>query len=126
MSLKEYAFEIYTLNPNTNETGWDIINNCVVVAETMQEARVKLKEYPLFDCVILFNYACEDIDDRIDDINAIYNKDINYVKIWEFDSIGVESNNDEIYYVASEKNKDVDSSEYIKKNFSIRAELKHV
>ena len=82
--LREYSFEVYTINPQTKEGGWGIINNCIVVAESKKEAVEKLKMYPLFDEIILFNYGTLDIDERIEDINGIYNRDYNYVKIWEF------------------------------------------
>ena len=43
--------EIYTLNPETKETGWDI-KFILVKGRSRNEARERLKNYPLFDCVI--------------------------------------------------------------------------
>jgi hypothetical protein len=40
------------------------------------------------------NYGSEDIDDRIDDAYAIYNRDLHYVKIWEFDAEDLNSSNE--------------------------------
>jgi hypothetical protein len=53
-----YNFEIYTLHPETGESGWDIefLN---VRANTKTEARELLAKYPLFDCIILFNHRHE-------------------------------------------------------------------
>jgi len=49
--LNAYEVEVYTLNPDTGESGWDIIV-CVVVASSRADARAYLKLWPLFDCVI--------------------------------------------------------------------------
>ena len=50
-----FNFEIYTIDPLTGQTGWEII--CVSVkAENKAEAKEKLKQFPNFDCIITFNY----------------------------------------------------------------------
>lgn len=54
--VKEYNFEVYTVNPTTGETGWDIKFRSVF-AHSKEEARELLKQTPLFDCVILFNFG---------------------------------------------------------------------
>ena len=64
--MKAFNFEIYTVNPETKETGWDIVFRTVFVETTdtntrTSGARDKLKQTPLFDCVILFNW-CIDVD----------------------------------------------------------------
>ena len=51
--MREHCFEIYTLNPVTRETGWDI-EHVVVVADNKKEAVKKIKKYPLFDCIISY------------------------------------------------------------------------
>jgi len=55
--MKEYTFnyEIYTKNPTTNECGWDI-KMVDIEADNKKEADVLVKEYPNYDCTILFNY----------------------------------------------------------------------
>jgi hypothetical protein len=53
---KYFNFEIYTSDPVTGTTGWKI-EMVSVKSETIQEARIKLKDYPFFDCIILFNYS---------------------------------------------------------------------
>ena len=58
--MKAYQFAIYTVNPQTNETGWDIEFR-TIFANERSEAREALRNTPLFDCVILFNY-CTDVD----------------------------------------------------------------
>lgn len=64
--MKAFNFEIYTNNPETGENGWDIKFRTVLVDSTETNtktsgAREALKQTPLFDCVILFNY-CIDVD----------------------------------------------------------------
>jgi hypothetical protein len=51
-----WNFEVYTRDPITGATGWDIkFPN--IFAETMKEARqILMDEYPDFDVVILFNH----------------------------------------------------------------------
>ena len=53
-TINTYNFEIYTKNPRTGETGFDIafIN---VYAKSNKEAREILKQTPDFDCIILDN-----------------------------------------------------------------------
>jgi hypothetical protein len=50
-----FNFEIYTSDPITGATGWEI-KSVSVKAETKQQARENLKNFPLFDVVILFNF----------------------------------------------------------------------
>ena len=52
---KYFNFEIYTSDPISGTTGWDI-EMLSVKANTKQEARLKLKDYPNFDVIILFNF----------------------------------------------------------------------
>ena len=52
--MKQYCFEIYTINAETKETGWDI-EHIVVLADDADQAREKIKNYPLFDCIITMN-----------------------------------------------------------------------
>lgn len=52
--MKEYCFEIYTIDPNTGEGGWDI-ENVIVHAESPSKARDIIKTFPLYDCVITMN-----------------------------------------------------------------------
>jgi hypothetical protein len=56
MLNKYYNFEIYTIDPITGTTGWDI-HMVSVKAQTLLEARTNLKDYPNFDCVILYNFS---------------------------------------------------------------------
>jgi hypothetical protein len=56
---KYYNFEIYTSDPITNTTGWEI-EMLSVKANSMQEAKLKLLEYPNFDVIILFNFSHEE------------------------------------------------------------------
>lgn len=56
--MKAYQFEIYTIDSVSGQTGWEIVNR-TVFAESKAEAREQLKQTPLFDCVILFNYCVE-------------------------------------------------------------------
>ena len=51
-----YNFEIYTIDPVSKTTGWDI-KMVSVKSNTIAEARENLKKYPFFDCIILFNYS---------------------------------------------------------------------
>lgn len=55
-TIKEYNFEIYTKHPETGKTGWDI-KFASVFAASKDEAKVLLKDYPHFDCIILFNFG---------------------------------------------------------------------
>ncbi len=52
--MRDYCFEIYTVNPETKEGGWDIVN-VIVPAISTTDAREKIKKYPLFDCIITMN-----------------------------------------------------------------------
>lgn len=54
--MQEVNFEVYTKNPKTGELGWDI-KFVSVVAKDKGEAKQMLAKWPLFDCIILFNYA---------------------------------------------------------------------
>jgi hypothetical protein len=42
-----HVFEIYTSNPATGETGWDI--------EWVRATRSDIEQYPNFDCIITMN-----------------------------------------------------------------------
>lgn len=57
--MKEVNFETYTKNPETGESGWDIYF-VSVIADSKVEAKEILKEWDLFDEIILFNY-CSDL-----------------------------------------------------------------
>lgn len=57
-TMKEYNFEVYTINPETKENGWDI-KFVSVIANTKKEAIGYLKRWPLFDCIITFDYSVE-------------------------------------------------------------------
>jgi len=70
--IKEYNFEIYTINPRTKEGGWDIYK-VSVIAETKEQAKKMLKKTDWFDEIILFNYECE-IKDNIDLLDEVTNK----------------------------------------------------
>ena len=54
--MKAYQFEIYTCNPTTKESGWDIQFR-TVLANNIKEAEEELEISPLFDCIIAFNNA---------------------------------------------------------------------
>ena len=54
--LQEFNWELYTINPETKETGWDI-KFASVIAESHEQAKEILKQWPLFDCIILHNYS---------------------------------------------------------------------
>jgi hypothetical protein len=56
---KYYNFEIYTSDPISGTTGWEI-EMLSVKAETKQDAKEKLKDYPNFDVIILFNFSHEE------------------------------------------------------------------
>ena len=56
--MKAYNFEVYTCHPTTGESGWEI-EFPDVVAVSKKEARLLLKRWPLFDCIILFNHETE-------------------------------------------------------------------
>jgi hypothetical protein len=53
--MKEWNFEVYTVNPVTKEGGYDIIM-ASVIAETKDEAKEVLSKWEQFDCIILFNF----------------------------------------------------------------------
>jgi hypothetical protein len=56
--LKVFSYEVYTIDPVSKQTGWDIkfVN---VIAHTGSEALHILTTWDAFDCVILFNYKEE-------------------------------------------------------------------
>lgn len=70
--MKAFSFEIYTKNPLTGETGWDIqfVN---VFAEDMAAAKQQLKLIPDYDCIILFNHETELDEFDIDRLAEGYN-----------------------------------------------------
>lgn len=74
--MKAFNFEIYTLNPITKETGWEI-EFPTVYANSYQHAIEILKnDYPDFDCVILFNWVTELDGSQLKDVlNGIKFKD---------------------------------------------------
>jgi hypothetical protein len=55
-TINEYNFEVYTINPETKETGWDI-KFVSVIAENKVQAKAILRDWPLFDCIILSNFC---------------------------------------------------------------------
>lgn len=80
--MKAYNYEIYTVNEQTGETGWDIKFR-TIFAETREEAKQILKNSPFFDCVILFNWCVEldmaNLSARdLNDINNQYSDDYKY------------------------------------------------
>ena len=50
-------FEVYTCNPATGETGWDIKFPTVYAGTVNDGKEILKKHYPNFDCVILHNYS---------------------------------------------------------------------
>ena len=68
--MLEFNFEIYTCNPETFETGWDI-KFVSVFAEDKADAKEKLKDFPLFDCIILFNFGGCELDEE--ELNLLNN-----------------------------------------------------
>lgn len=60
-----FNFEIYTSDPSTGTTGWDIFM-VSVKADTYEEAIINLKKFPNFDCVILFNFVREEEEETAD------------------------------------------------------------
>jgi len=56
---KYFNFEVYTSDPITKTTGWEI-TTLSVKAESKQEAKEKLKDYPNFDVIILYNFFHEE------------------------------------------------------------------
>lgn len=50
-NTNEYDFEIYTTNPETGETGWDI-KFIRVYATDRKTARTIVSTFPNYDCVI--------------------------------------------------------------------------
>jgi len=60
MTMKKYFnFEIYTIDPITKTTGWDI-KMVSVKADSIETARKEIKDLPNFDCIILFNFSHEE------------------------------------------------------------------
>jgi len=66
--MKAARFEIYTTNPETGGSGWDIKFR-YVLGETIKEAREVLKSTPNFDCVILFDFHI-DVEEIIDHLEG--------------------------------------------------------
>lgn len=50
-----FNFEIYIYNNDMTISGWEI-KMISVKADTKTQAKELLKKYPLFDCIILFNF----------------------------------------------------------------------
>jgi hypothetical protein len=73
--MKSFEAEIYTINPVTGQTGWDI-KFIRTLAESKEDARVNFKTYPEFDCIILWNQVGgvpDDLDlDLINEDNLYY------------------------------------------------------
>lgn len=55
-AINEFNFEVYTKHPKTGETGWDL-KFVSVIADTKEEAKEYLKQWPLFDCIITHDYT---------------------------------------------------------------------
>lgn len=66
IQVKPFNYEIYVCDEHGNG-GWDI-HHVTVFADSKDEARKKLKDYPRFDCVIAFNYGGGKMD--AEDIEA--------------------------------------------------------
>lgn len=56
--MKEINYEVYTINPTTKETGWDI-KHVSVIANSKDEAKKVLKNWEIFDEIILCNFCTE-------------------------------------------------------------------
>jgi hypothetical protein len=54
-----FNYEIYTYNNDMTISGWDI-KTISVKADTKAEANEKIKNYPLFDCCILYNFMSKE------------------------------------------------------------------
>lgn len=59
MTKKAYNFEVYTCNPATGETGWDIKCPTIFATDKANAREILKNEYPHFDVIILFNYCTE-------------------------------------------------------------------
>lgn len=57
--MSKYYVEIYTLCPDTLEGGWDI-EILELYADSEEDAKIKAKEHPLFDCVLTSGPIFED------------------------------------------------------------------
>ncbi len=51
--IRAYGFEIYTKDPITGTSGWDI-EHLDIYAKTKQDAESWLLNFPNFDCIIMF------------------------------------------------------------------------
>lgn len=74
-----FGYEIYTKNPTTGETGWDI-KFIEVVATSHRNALEMLAKWPLFDVIILNNYkqeTDEPVTGRIFEVDAVGYERIN-------------------------------------------------
>ncbi len=71
---KEYNFEIYTLHPETKETGWDIMF-VSTFATSKEEAKQNLKSFPNFDTIILYNYGSDLSQTELD----LYNDGVKFL-----------------------------------------------
>lgn len=59
MKNKYYNFEIYTSDPVSGQSGWDI-KMVSAKGNSYKEARERLKDFPHFDVVILYNHEHEE------------------------------------------------------------------
>ncbi len=81
--MKEYNFETYTLNPETGETGWDIVW-VSVIANTREEAIQFLKTWDLFDCIITYTYGIDLIDDKFVEDTQKNKIEVRLGELWEY------------------------------------------
>jgi len=74
--MKHYNFEIYTNNPVTGESGWDI-KWAGCFANSKEEAREEIKNFPNFDTIITFNFGGLELEyDQLE--YALYNEGIRF------------------------------------------------
>lgn len=69
-SIKEFNFEVYTSNPLTGETGWDIKFASTFATDKEAAKDLFRSSYPTFDCFITFNFGGCDLG--IEEMN-LYN-----------------------------------------------------
>lgn len=76
VKTKKAGFEIYTSDPITGTTGWEIQFVEVLGVNTTKEAREKLKTFPHFDVVILCDYL---VEMEVEDYEFLEN-DVHFIK----------------------------------------------
>lgn len=64
--MKTFGAEVYTKDKPNGQTGWDI-KFIETVAHNKAQALEILKQWPLFDVVILWDYAIE-TDEEVDGV----------------------------------------------------------